>query len=249
MFWGAGMNSVRARRAHIVEDESYFISMSDLMVGLLFVFMILLVYFSLQFRQVHDEYVGGQDARAQVVRELEGRLKDRGVPVIVDPDKGILRLPEDLLFESGKAELNKGGLDAIGIVAEELERVLPCYSFPRSPGNCKVSAHTLEALFVEGHTDSDQMRANGSIRDNLDLSAMRATNTFRALVLARPALANFRSSDTADGSPILSVSGYGATRPVATENSPEGKAKNRRIDLRFLMAPPKGNDSPLGRQR
>lgn len=232
------MSAVRGRRSQVVEEESYFISMSDLMVGLLFVFMVLLVYFSLQFRQVHEQYVGGNEARAEIVEDLEGRLKNRGVPVIVEPHKGILRLPEDLLFASGQAELNAEGMRAISIVAEELDAVLPCYSFPRSSDDCGQSSHTLEALFVEGHTDSDRMSGRGFIRDNLDLSAMRATNTFRALVRAQPGLLAYRNAAGDDGSQILSVSGYGFSRPVADEATEEGKAKNRRIDLRFLMSPP-----------
>lgn len=232
------MSSVRGRRGH-VEEESYFISMSDLMVGLLFVFMILLVYFSLQFRQVHEQYVGGNEARAKVVVDLAERLKRRGVPVIVEPSKGILRLPEDLLFPSGQADLTTDGRQAIAVVADELSKVLPCYSFPRSKSDCEQSSHTVEALFVEGHTDGDLMSGRGQIRDNLDLSAMRATNTFRALVGAKPSLAQFRNASDRQGTPVLSVSGYGATRPVAEETTLEGKAKNRRIDLRFLMTPPK----------
>ena len=106
--------------------------MSDLMVGLLFVFMILLVYFSLQFKQVRDQYVGGNEARATIVTELEGRIKERGIPVVVEPENGILRLPEDVLFGSGQATLNGGGLRAVGVVAEELVAILPCYSHPRS---------------------------------------------------------------------------------------------------------------------
>lgn len=235
------MTSVRGRRSQVVEEESYFISMSDLMVGLLFVFMILLVYFSLQFRQVREQYVGGNEARSDLVIELEQRLRDRGLPVIVEPEKGILRLPEDILFGSGQASLNRDGLEAVSIVAEELSAVLPCYAFPRSAADCSPSPHRIEAIFVEGHTDSDRMSGRGLIRDNLDLSAIRATNTFRALVAAQPDLLTFRNAPGDEASPILSVSGYGPSRPVAVESNEENKARNRRIDLRFLMAPPSGD--------
>ena len=99
---------------------------------------------------------------------------------------------------------------------------------------------------VEGHTDSDPMSGNGLIRDNLDLSAIRATNTFRALVAAQPDLLDFQNAPGNEASPILSVSGYGPSRPVAAESSEENKARNRRIDLRFLMAPPTdGGQGPL----
>lgn len=46
------------RRQGEPEEESYFISMSDMLVGLLFVFIILLVYFAVTFKQKEDYLVG-----------------------------------------------------------------------------------------------------------------------------------------------------------------------------------------------
>jgi hypothetical protein len=39
--------------------------------------------------------------------------------------------------------------------------------------------------------------------------------------------------------PILAVSAYGATRPIASNDRSEGRASNRRIDLRILMHEPR----------
>jgi len=41
------------------------------------------------------------------------------------------------------------------------------------------------------------------------------------------------------GSPLFSVSGYADRRPVAPNEDEEGRRHNRRIDLRFIMSPPK----------
>ena len=70
----------------------------------------------------------------------------------------------------------------------------------------------------------------------MDLSARRATNTFRAMQAAAPELERMMNGSAR---PILSVSGYGADRPVAPGNSEEAKTRNRRIDLRFLMESPR----------
>lgn len=80
-------------------------------------------------------------------------------------------------------------------------------------------------------------------KDNLDLSALRATSTFRELLRVKPELSLFQNPH---GRPILSVSGYGAFRPVTAEAGelPEVfKQRNRRIDLRILMATPKSEDA------
>jgi flagellar motor protein MotB len=80
-------------------------------------------------------------------------------------------------------------------------------------------------------------------RDNLDLSTLRATGTFRELLKAKQELTQYRSPAQ---KPILSVSGYGDHRQVdhAPGESPEQfKMRNRRIDLRVLMAAPRSEDA------
>ena len=79
----------------------------------------------------------------------------------------------------------------------------------------------------------------------MDLSALRATTTFRTMRDAAPALLTMRNlpPDDPESSPILSVSGYGADRPVTGNigDSDAAKSRNRRIDLRFLMESPREN--------
>ena len=83
------------------------------------------------------------------------------------------------------------------------------------------------------------MTGYGPISDNMDLSALRATNTFRAMYAAAPTL---RLLHNRSGSAILSVSGYGEARPIARGNDAAAKSKNRRIDVRFLMETPGQED-------
>jgi len=68
---------------------------------------------------------------------------------------------------------------------------------------------------VEGHTDSF-----GSDASNYDLSQRRA-DAVRAYLLSDTGLADYR----------IAATGYGETRPIATNETAEGRAKNRRIDF------------------
>jgi flagellar motor protein MotB len=80
-------------------------------------------------------------------------------------------------------------------------------------------------------------------RDNLDLSTLRATGTFRELLKAKQELAEYQSPAQ---KPILSVSGYGSHRQVdhvLGETPEQFKMRNRRIDLRVLMATPRSEDA------
>ncbi len=248
------MRGVRRSRGE-EEEESYFISMADMMVGLLFVFIILLLYFALQFQQKSKAISDAGQTRKEILQKLQRSLADDGLRVAIDTRTGVLRLPAEILFAKGDYQLSPQGRVAIATVARSMAKVLPCYSYAAGSKTlgCANEVHSLDAIFIEGHTDADQLHGSGVITDNLDLSALRATNTFRALSLAVPqldTLHNLPASDPAS-SPILSVSGYGANRPIPGSGADEAsKAANRRIDLRFLMETPQdsgGLASLIGR--
>lgn len=93
----------------------------------------------------------------------------------------------------------------------------------------------LETLLIEGHTDDVPVAPGRRFRDNLELSSIRAATVQRMITACEPGVVHLLNSD---GYPILSTSGYGATRPATLD--PEDAAGNRRIDLRFLLEPPVG---------
>ena len=273
-------------------EENYFVSLSDLMTGVVFIFVILLCAFAFHYqtealtakaaavksskleiearnatniaqeekekaerskqsadRAETDAHEKGKkiDALSKLLRErddalrgilsgLVAKLTARGVRVLFDPSTGVIRLPEELLFAKGSDILSESGRNGLGIVAEELVPVLV-------RGCAEGSTFRLEALFVEGHTDADPIRSP-RFADNWDLSAARATNTYRALITAKPELESFLNPSALR---ILGVSGYGENRPVAPNDTDDHKKSNRRVDLRFLMARP--TESELDRAR
>lgn len=235
------------------EEESYFVSMADMMVGLLFIFIILLLYFALQFRQTTDTLTGAGQTRTELLKTLERDLKAKGLKVTVDTRTGVLRLPDNILFETGAYELSLQGKNAVGIVAGELAMVLPCYTDilpggPRCKG--KMASHRVDSIFIEGHTDRVPLNGGGAVQSNLDLSALRATRTFQAMMSANISLPMLVSVNGEEQTPIFGVSGYGDTRPVPDRTGPEFEInrRNRRIDLRFLMVTPQGEeDAALSR--
>ncbi len=224
---------------HVVEEENYFVSMTDMMVGLIFIFIILLMYYALQFRDVTDQLAGADQTRTEVLEQLQRSLRQRGVIVDIDPDNGVLRLPNAILFDSARAELKPDGRIAVGHLAEVLAAILPCYTDgrPRAP-TCPDARHRIESVYVEGHTDRNAMAGGGLLRDNWDLSVVRATNTYRALIEAQEPLRNLCTQRGGECEPVLSVSGYGPQRPVDRAATLAADQANRRIDLRLIMATP-----------
>lgn len=243
------MDARGVRRSRVVEEEeSYFISMADMMVGLLFVFIILLLYFALQFQQKSHALSDAGDARKHLLTDLETAIRraDPTLDVHAEPDTGVLTLPAAILFAKSSDQLSEGGQVAVGVVGRAMAHVLPCYTGQRQPQGCSYATERrLDAIFVEGHTDSDPFTSNGRISDNLDLSAFRAANTFRTL---RDLHLGLEHLENPSGQPILSVSGYGDTRPVPGNpgTTEAEKGRNRRIDLRFLMDTPPASE-PLTR--
>ncbi|MGD0911875.1 MAG: flagellar motor protein MotB [Terracidiphilus sp.] len=77
-------------------------------------------------------------------------------------------------------------------------------------------------LRIEGHTDNVPIH-NGEFDSNWELSSARATHIAR-LILDRKLIAPDR----------ISAAGYAEFHPVAANDTPEGRAENRRIDLVVL---------------
>ena len=75
---------------------------------------------------------------------------------------------------------------------------------------------------IEGHTDSRPI-SNGRYPSNWELSTSRATNVLRYFVDVEGFPAN-----------RISASGYGDTKPLASNDTAEGQSKNRRVELVVL---------------
>jgi outer membrane protein OmpA-like peptidoglycan-associated protein len=218
---------------------NYFISYTDLLVGMLFLFIILLMAFALSFRGAQrqledrlDDIERRVDIRSELLDRIATRLRQGGVTQVqVDHEQGVLRFGEAVLFEPGKAELGADARHALDLLARELMRELPCYGSGRH-GRCpQTSEPILEAVYIEGHTDYRNIR-NRQFPTNWHLSSARAYETYRYLAEAAPAL---RSVPNSSGTILLSASAYADQRPV---KSRERLDENRRIDIRFLLAPP-----------
>ncbi|MET0155203.1 MAG: OmpA family protein [Rickettsiales bacterium] len=242
-------------------DESYFASFTDLLVGVLFVFIILLMVFAgnlnkqterakeatEEARKATEAIIGMLESRNTVLQEMRRSLKEAGVTVTVDEEQGILRLPESVLFDLGKDALSVRGTDALAKLAGVMRRYLPCLARLRETesGNAEICATLklknrdgLETVLIEGHTDS---KGSDKGFDNWGLSARRSINVFRQLTQTESILN--QNIVNLQGYPVLAVSAYESRRPVNPNAATDDELKqNRRIDLRFIMRSPTPED-------
>lgn len=223
--------------------ESYYVSITDMLIGLLFLFILMLMYFALQLRVATQDLVTAEDSRDELLEKVTTYMREHAVRAEADFSAGVLRLPDEILFEKGRDAPKADGEAALQVLADALALHLPCYAFGQAerPESCANSRHNLEAIFIEGHTDSDPIAPSVRIRDNWDLSAARASTTFRLLTRYQPKLLTFtnRPPGEVSSEQLLSVAGYADGRPVDRGTGELAKSRNRRIDIRFIMAAPR----------
>jgi chemotaxis protein MotB len=70
----------------------------------------------------------------------------------------------------------------------------------------------------------------------MELSAQRAINTF--LLMDKLTNGEFSKLKNKEGKALISYSGYGDTRPIASNDTKEGRERNRRIEFFFAVNPP-----------
>lgn len=230
-----------ARRDGEAIAGDYFASMTDLMLGLVFIFIIMLMVSALNMRRAEHQMTTTTTtlteanlARRDLLREI-ARILGGTLPVTIDAANGTLRLGSDVLFPQGSDRPYPDAVPKLRLLAAALDRVLPCYAGAMRPAYCEIKhSGRLDALYIEGHTDRTPI---DTIRfpDNWALSAARASQTFRQLVAASPGLGALKNDD---GRALIGISGYGKYRPIDQAGTAAAMQMNRRIELRFIMATP-----------
>jgi len=129
-------------------------------------------------------------------------LEGEGLTIEQRNGKVYISLEEDLLFASGKYVVNSGGVAALNKLATAL------------------SSQTDLEILVEGHTDDVPLSGKGLVKDNWDLSVMRATNVVKVLT-ENPSLNPLQ----------LTAAGRAEFVPIASNETKEGRSSNRRIEM------------------
>jgi chemotaxis protein MotB len=139
--------------------------------------------------------------RNKVADALKG-FEDKGLTIYEKNGKVYVSLDEKLLFASGSWDIDNNGKAALA----ELGKVL-------------ANDHDINVV-IEGHTDNVPYRGSGNVRDNWDLSVMRATAVVKEILKNREIHPK-----------RISASGRSEYIPVDEEDTREARAKNRRTEI------------------
>jgi len=160
--------------------------------------------------EVESKETDSKEEKAEALEETLGKVLDNmGLQDQVGLERidgeVVMRFPNELAFPSGSS----GMTDEFAAI---LNRVAP------------VINQTAGEIFVAGHTDNVPVSASSPYISNWDLSAARATSVLHFLI----------DQNGTDPSRMV-IQGYGDSRPLATNDTPEGRATNRRVEITIEM--------------
>jgi chemotaxis protein MotB len=147
--------------------------------------------------------------RFELLRNKLQKLTQLGLKVDVRDNRMVIQLPGDVLFDSGREKLKPEGANILKQVGDVVR------------ADSDLSKRQFQ---VAGHTDAKPLQG-GAFKDNWGLSAMRARSVL--VLLTTPAAQGGAGLDPRN----WSAAGYSDTDPVATNDSEEGRQKNRRVEL------------------
>lgn len=153
-----------------------------------------------------ESLIAAKDAKMNALKEAISKaltnFEGKGLSVEQRDGKVYVSMENKLLFSSGSWAVNAEGRQAV----QQLGQVLA-----QNPDI---------AVLIEGHTDDVPYGGSGALKDNWDLSTKRATSIVQIL----------RENSNIEPQ-NLTAAGRGEHAPVATNDTAEGRSKNRRIEV------------------
>lgn len=236
------MDRVYSRRTAKVDEENpYWMSFSDLMSGLLVIFILAAVALIIELTQKSEridesieELRRAEQARSEILYDIKEELAKKGILVNIVENDTVLRIPDSTLsFESAEDTLpdDEQTQYEVRAIGEALHKAI----------TTNERWKYLDTVFVEGHTDSVGIWYRG--KGNWGLSTDRAVSIWKLWQTEIPVEPKLNELKNFNGQLLFSVSGYADTRRVdLVEETEEQRARNRRIDIRFTVKKPQLED-------
>lgn len=164
--------------------------------------------------EVKEQYEGYQsEATEELGEDVEEDLDNEGlltgdyegfIDIEITSQYVTLTLNGAILYNSGSAELKQESLEFLGKLGDVLTRY---------------GQHNIEVM---GFTDSVPVRASSKYSDNMELSQARAYSVYKYLV-----------KEKGMSEEKLECAGRGEQEPIASNDTEEGRAMNRRVEIRI----------------
>jgi flagellar motor protein MotB len=194
------------------DGVNYWPALLDLVTSSLMLFL-LLTFLQASFSAESLESVTAHTRQEQFLQlfrpEFAAEIAAGAVTVERTVDLIQITFSDKVLFASGDYRLQPAGSAILARCA---------HVFGRAGGA------TFEQIQVEGHTDQQPLQRREYPADNWELSTARALSVVQFLAAGRGLAPE-----------LFSANGYGSYRPVAANQTAEGRARNRRIEIRLFF--------------
>ena len=212
----------RKSAEQLEEPPNFWASYSDLMAGMLMVFVLLLIvalFHYAEFNQRKEEVLETQEERLKsfhaLQQELINKLSDTfsEESVSVDPNTGTLQIGSGILFGEGQATLRADS-------KQQLQKIFDAYvDVVLDPQ----FVDSIKQIEIEGHTNS-----NGTYLHNLELSQQRALTVMKEW-LAHNGAGNKILQD------LVIASGRSYAQLILKSDGSEDPVRSRRIEIKFRL--------------
>lgn len=204
-----------------VPENVFWITMTDLLLGLAVIFIVLFVLAMTGFTQAKLQE---QHLKSEVAKDLAQELNSKNIYAQVDLSSGIVKLSDLQLFELGSYQLSNDG-------KAFLNKFIPIY-LNAVYSNPKIADKVVN-IVIQGHTDS-QSFAGVSSKDlqfikNMELSTQRANEVAKYMFYTP-----YNKAYSAKLHKMLVVEGKSFSQPVLV-NGKEDYDKSRRVELQLVV--------------
>lgn len=203
------------------EENIFWVTMADLLLGLAIIFITLFVLAMTGFSQ---QNIQQQKVKMEVTEKIVEELKKQDIDVDIDKMTGNLKISDVELFELNSYVLSQNGKNL-------LDKLAPIYI--NSIFADKKLADQIQYVIIQGHTDS-QMFAGINSKDeqflrNMELSTKRANAVTEYIFKT-----NYNKSFAEDFKKLVVVEGRSYNDPILV-NGKEDFDKSRRVELKLQV--------------
>ena len=206
-----------------IEENIFWVTMSDLLLGLMITFIMLFVLAILGYS---TEKVTKQNQNMQTMEKINEKLVKNNLNIEIDKLANIVKISDLELFDSNSWELTQNGKNF-------LDKFLPLY-FDVLLSDDDIS-HKISQIVIEGHTDSNSFHQakKDNYNLNLELSAKRALSVSK-YILSK----NYNEKIDKNLYKKISINGRSYSNPVLNKDGSENFAKSRRVEFKIIYNEP-----------
>ncbi len=212
---------IRPKSEETNDGNIFWITMTDLMTGLVLVFIVLFFY---TYLTGHVEKIQSDLAQENASKSLQETLKKQDINALIDPISGVVKISDLELFDVNSYKLSSKG-------KAYLDKFAPAYL--DSLFSNEYLDKNIDKIIIQGHTDSQTFAGKFSDDEqymkNMELSLNRAYE-----------VANYMTNtpyNKTNGNRLrkmIIVEGASFSNPVMVDGK-EDFAKSRRVELKLVM--------------